>query len=115
VKTLMWNRNNREKLNQFDRGKTQAGWILSGDSATKRGVPPSRDRDRADGNLKDVTLTEFALKGQTLKTSGMKPRFIGSVTLSLSHSSPCEPGRKLALKDGDRVVFYGDSITDQRL
>src|SRR5262245_631135 len=37
------------------------------------------------------------------------------LTRSSSHPGAQQPQNEFAIKDGDRVVFYGDSITEQRL
>jgi len=42
-------------------------------------------------------------------------RFLGAVLLCLLCSSHLAAQGDFYLKDGDTVVFYGDSITDQRL
>src|SRR3977135_4397636 len=42
-------------------------------------------------------------------------RFLGQVILCFACASNLVAQSDFYLKDGDRVVFYGDSITDQRL
>jgi hypothetical protein len=42
-------------------------------------------------------------------------RFPGSVVLWLVCSISVAAQAQFYLKDGDTIVFYGDSITDQRL
>jgi len=43
------------------------------------------------------------------------PRFLGSIGLCLAYACNLAAQGEFFLKDGDTVVFYGDSITDQRL
>ncbi len=42
-------------------------------------------------------------------------RFLARIAMLLAAGSFAAAGVDFALRDGDRVVFYGDSITDQRL
>lgn len=41
--------------------------------------------------------------------------FATAAVLSLAAVSHAQPAHPFALKNGDRIVFYGDSITDQRM
>src|SRR5205809_2521836 len=49
------------------------------------------------------------------KSSGMKPASLVRTLCLVAFVVLQARAESFALKDGDRVVFYGDSITDQRL
>src|SRR5262249_36886356 len=71
-------------------------------AAKARGVPPLPRRQTPPRRLMS-TLRRFAL---ALCCALLLPAAVPAAEQS---------GGGYALKDGDRVVFYGDSITDQRL
>src|SRR6266516_1625722 len=50
-----------------------------------------------------------------IKPSGMKPASLVRTICLVAFVALQGRAESFALKDGDRVVFYGDSITDQRL
>src|SRR6266567_7164613 len=50
-----------------------------------------------------------------IKSSGMKPASLVRTLCLVAFVALHARAESFALKDGDRVVFYGDSITDQRL
>src|SRR5437867_9647370 len=53
--------------------------------------------------------------GKLIKSSGMKPASLVRTLCLVAFVVLQARAESFALKDGDRVVFYGDSITDQRL
>jgi lysophospholipase L1-like esterase len=61
-----------------------------------------------------VILAYLAFTGHSFAVTGISPQ--GGIIGFESAGATAEPDApQFALKDGDRVVFYGDSITEQRL
>ena len=63
-------------------------------------------------SVTSLTLTEIAVNHKHMNRTLLSCLFSFAATL---HATQAADAKSFALKDGDRVVFYGDSITDQRL
>src|SRR5947209_19267725 len=66
-----------------------------------------------------TTSPEPAARIGDARTERRRPvrtaRNLAGLCLLVLLAPPARAGGPFALRDGDRVVFYGDSITDQRL
>src|SRR5206468_356370 len=59
--------------------------------------------------------TELRSMAKPIRPAGMKPASLVRTLCLVAFVALQARSETFALKDGDRVVFYGDSITDQRL